>query len=150
MVNDGPRSSHGEFGFDSFTTSQYETMSTKISIPKDIPVVAIGRTRVVAVKTDDAFIDSRYQLVAVLDLKESPSEHQFSPVNLGTVLYTHFPRVRALVAGTAIGPYLDEINEVWKKYSKDILIPETGHQGCLVEVHMNHAIHRMKSLILIT
>jgi len=109
--------------------------------PPSIPIVAIGKTRATALQLSSIFAakSTPYYLAAVLDMTESPKEYRFSDQNLGAVLWTLNPRLRAVVCGTAIGEdLLMGIERVWNEYAKDILRKERegaeGKQGGVVAV----------------
>ncbi|KAK3648233.1 hypothetical protein LTR56_007645 [Elasticomyces elasticus] len=107
--------------------------------PPSIPLIAIGITRPHALATSTALTGSPYHLAAVLDLTETPSAYQFSPQNLGAVLWALHPRPLGLVTGTAVSSQdLEGIKPVWEEYVRDALEVDGG-KGCWVKLSDWHA-----------
>ncbi|KAK5747123.1 hypothetical protein LTR17_000256 [Elasticomyces elasticus] len=111
--------------------------------PTSIPIVAIGITRSHALATSTALTGTPYHLAAVLDLSESPPPYQFSPQNLGAVLWALHPRLLGLVTGTAVSRKdLEGIKPVWEEYVQDALeVSDTGvrGRGCWIALSEWHA-----------
>lgn len=95
-----------------------------MSIPTQIPAVIIGVHRSTAVETAAIFEGTPYQVAAVLDLHESPEQHQYNPQNLGTVLHALHPRPRILVSGTAVERIVPDVRAVWDEYVAKMLRAE--------------------------
>lgn len=85
---------------------------------EQLSVVMIGVTRATAIKsTQELLKGTKYDVVACLDMTESPEQHRFSPTNLGTVLHALHPQPRALITGTAVDTAMcNDIQPVWQAY----------------------------------
>jgi hypothetical protein len=92
-----------------------------MSITTLVPAVIIGVHRSTAIASSAAFEGTPYQLVAVLDLFESPGQYQYNPQNLGAVLHALHPRPRILITGTAVGQIVPEVKAVWEEYVEKVL-----------------------------
>ena len=84
-----------------------------MSQSESILAIIIGVHRKTALDTANAFEGTPYQIVAVLDITESPSQYQYSQQNLGAVLYALHPRPRILITGTAVARIVPEAKAIW-------------------------------------
>jgi hypothetical protein len=90
-----------------------------------VPAVIIGVHRSTAIASSAAFEGTPYQLVAVLDLFDSPEQYQYNAQNLGAVLHALHPRPRILITGTAVQRIVPEVKAVWEEYVEKVLQAES-------------------------
>lgn len=91
-----------------------------------ITIVALGVYRHVAATLSTPFLNTPYQLAAILDLMSQPVAFTYSAHNLGVVLHTLEPRPKVLITGLAIQQDMTrEAIEVFDKYAKVLEVPGT-------------------------
>lgn len=96
-----------------------------MTLNNQVSAIIIGVHRSTAVASSAAFEGTPYQLVAVLDLFESPEQYQYSPQNFGVILHALHPRPRILITGTAVERIVPEVKAVWDEYVDKILKVES-------------------------
>ena len=96
--------------------SEARGRSQSMTLDNQVSAVIIGVHRSTAVASSAAFVGTPYQLVAVLDLLESPEQYQYNPQNLGAVLHALHPRPRILITGTAVERIVPDVKAAWEEY----------------------------------